>query len=314
MRLRSLVGRRLAQVLPVLLGLLVVTFALVHLTPGDPARSLLTQRVTPQILSQVRHQLGIDQPLYRQFADYAGNVAQGNLGHSYRLGESVNSLVWARLPITLLLVLFSCLLAVVLGVPLAVLAASHVGRWQDKVVRGVLIVSLALPSFWLGLLFVKYLALGTGAFPVGGAGTGFFGHVGHLFLPALTLCLTFLAVLVRALRSVLIDVLQEDYTALARLKGISRRRLYLRHVLRNALPPAVTILGLNMSYLISASVVVESVFAINGIGDTLVSAVVSRDYQLVQGLALVFGLLVVVITLAVDLLQMALDPRRRVAI
>jgi peptide/nickel transport system permease protein len=305
-----LIWRRGRQLLPVLLGVIVVTFALVHLTPGDPARALITQKVTPQILAQVRHQLGEDQSILEQFATYVAHVTQGNLGYSYQLGESVNSLVSARLPITLFLVAYSCLLAIVMGVPLAVVAATHVGRWPDKLTRLVLMASLAVPTFWIGVLLVKYLALDAKVFPVGGSGTGFLGHLGHLFLPALALSLTFLSVLVRSLRAVLIDVLGHDYTAFARLKGIGRRQLYVSHVLRNALPPAVTILGLNMSYLLGASVVVESVFAIDGVGNTLVSAVVSRDFQLVQGLALVFALLVVAITLVVDLIQAILDPRR----
>jgi peptide/nickel transport system permease protein len=310
MRLRRLALRRARQLPVVLLGVILVTFLLVHLTPGDPARALLTQQVTPAILKEVRHQLGEDHPIVVQFVTYVGHVARGNLGYSYRLGESVDSLVAARLPITLFLVAYSCLLAILLGVPLAIVSATNVGRWPDKLTRVILMASLAIPTFWIGVLLVKYLALDAKVFPVGGEGTGFLGHVGHLFLPALALCLTFLSVLVRSLRAVLIEVLGYDYTAFARLKGIPRRQLYVRHVLRNALPPAVTILGLNMSYLLGASVVVESVFAIDGVGSTLVSAVISRDYQLVQGLALVFALLVVAITLTVDLIQAGLDPRR----
>jgi len=310
MTLGSLVWRRARHLPIVLLGVILVTFALVHLTPGDPARALLTQKVTPQILAQVRHQLGEDKPLVVQFGTYAAHVVRGDLGYSYRLGESVNSVIAARLPVTLYLVVYACLLALLMGVPLAVIAATHVGGLPDKVTRVILMASLAVPTFWIGVLFVKYLSLDAGIFPVGGEGQGFFGHAGHLFLPALTLSLTFLSVLVRSLRAVLIDVLGHDYTAFARLKGISRRQLYTSHVMRNALPPAVTILGLNMSYLLGASVVVESVFAINGIGNTLVSAVISRDYQLVQGLALVFALLVLAITLLVDLIQALLDPRR----
>jgi len=313
MHLSGLVRRRASQLPAVLVGIVTVTFALVHLTPGDPARALLTQKVTPQILAQVRHELGEDRPLLGQFFSYIGHVLTGNLGYSYRLGESVNSLVAARLPITLFLVVYAGLLAILLGVPLAVIAATNVGRWPDKLTRVILMASLAVPTFWIGVLFVKYLALDAGVFPVGGSGSGFVGHVGHLFLPALALSLTFLSVLVRSLRAVLIDVLGEDYTAFARMKGIGRVQLYVRHVLRNALPPALTILGLNMSYLLGASVIVESVFAINGVGYTLVSAVVSRDYQLVQGLALVFALLVVAISLVVDLIQAALDPRRLAA-
>ncbi len=313
MTLNRLVWRRVRQLPIVLVGVILVTFVLVHLTPGDPARALIFQKVTPTILRQVRHALGEDQPIYGQFATYVGRVVRGDLGYSYRLGESVDSLIGARLPITLFLVAYSGVLALLMGVPLAIVAATHVGRWPDKLTRVLLMASLAVPTFWIGVLFVKYLALGTGAFPTGGAGSGFTGRLGHLFLPALTLSLTFLSVLVRSLRAVLIDVLGQDYTAFARLKGISRAQLYRRHVLRNAMPPAVTILGLNMSYLLGASVVVESVFAVDGVGNTLVTAVIERDYQLVQGLALVFALLVVAITLLVDLTQTQLDPRRGVA-
>jgi peptide/nickel transport system permease protein len=310
MRFRRLLLRRLRDLIPVLLGVILVTFALVHLTPGDPARSLLTQKVTPQVLAEVRHQLGEDKSLVAQFVTYVGHAVQGNLGYSYRLNESVDSIVSARLPVTLFLIMYAAVLAVLMGVPLAIVSATRAGTWPDKATRVILMASLAVPTFWIGVLFVKYLSLDAKIFPAGGSGSGFFGRLGHLFLPAVALSLTFLSVLVRSLRAVLIDVLGHDYTAFARLKGISRRQLYTSHVLRNALPPAVTILGLNMSYLLGASVVVESVFAIDGIGNTLVSAVISRDYQLVQGLALVFALLVVFITLAIDLIQAGLDPRR----
>jgi peptide/nickel transport system permease protein len=308
--IQRLALRRARHLPAVLLGVIIVTFLLVHLTPGDPARTLILAKVTPAILNHVRHELGENQSIFSQFATYVGHVFSGNLGYSYRLGESVNSLISARLPITLFLVVYSGLLAILMGVPLAIIAATNVGRWPDQLTRVLLMASLAVPTFWIGVLFVKYLALDAGAFPVGGYGNGFLGHVGHLFLPALTLSLTFLSVLVRSLRAVLIDVLGQDFTAFARLKGISRRQLYREHIIRNALPPAVTILGLNMSYLLGASVVVESVFAIDGVGNTLVTAVVARDFQLVQGLALVFALLVVVITFAVDVVQMLLDPRR----
>jgi peptide/nickel transport system permease protein len=294
----------------VLFGIVVVTFGLVHLTPGDPARALITQQITPGILHQIRVALGENHSTFHQFLVYLGHVVTGNLGYSFRLSESVNTIVGARLPTTLFLVAYAGLLALLLGVPLALLSATHVGRWPDRLTRLLLMASLAIPTFWIGVLFVKYLSLDAGLFPVGGYGSGFFGHIGHLFLPALTLSLTFLSVLVRSLRALLIEVFETDYIAFARLKGIGRREFYTRHVLRNALPPAITILGLNMSYLLGGAVIVESVFAVDGIGNTLVFAVTSRDFQLVQGVALVFALLVLVITLAVDIVQALLDPRR----
>jgi peptide/nickel transport system permease protein len=309
-RLRSLIGRRLAQLVPVLFGVTLVTFALLHLTPGDPAAGLVTVRPSPQLIAQIRHQLGIDRPLWHQYLSFLNRTVHGNLGYSFRLHENVNILVRDRLPTTLELVLYACVLAVVLGVPLAVLSAVFRSRWPDHAVRGLSILTLGLPAFWVGVLLVNFVALKTGLFPTGGAGRGVAGTLWHLFLPALTLALTFLAVLVRSLRASLIEVLEIDFVGLARLKGITRYRLYCRHVLRNAISPALTVVGLNMSYLLGASVVTETVFSVNGIGYTLLTGVLARDYQLVQGIALVFGALVILVTLGVDVLQALLDPRR----
>ncbi len=311
--MRRLIARRLLQALPVLFGITVVTFSMVHLVPGDPARALAGQRATPQILASIRHQLGIDRPLLAQYWHFISGLPEGRLGYSFLLHQTTDALVAARLPTTILLVGYGVLIAVLLGVPLALVSATHKERWLDHGIKGALVVGLGLPSFWIGLLLIGFLALRLGWFPVGGAGAGLAGTLWHLFLPALTLALSFLAVLVRNLRASLIEVLDADYVSLAVLKGIPRLRLYTRHVLRNALVPAVTIIGLNLSYLLGASVVVESVFSVDGIGNTLVNAVLSRDYQLVQGIALVFGVLVLLITLTVDLTQAALSPRGKLA-
>jgi len=307
-----IVLRRLGQLIPVLFGLTIIAFALIHLTPGDPAEGLLAQRVTPQLIQQVRSQLGLNAPLWKQYLHFLWNAVHGNLGYSYRLHENVNVLVADGLPVTLFLVLYASLIAVVVGVPLSIAAASLHDRWPDRIIRGGLIASFALPAFWVAVM-LSLIALRTGVLPASGYGTGFFSHVGHLFLPALTLSLTFLVVLVRSLRASLIEVFDSDYVALAKLKAVSRTRLLTHHVLRNAISPAVTILGLNISYLLGATVVVESVFAVNGLGNILVTGVLSNDYQLVQGLVLVFGLLVILVNLGVDLSQAAIDPRRRQA-
>ena len=311
--MRRLILRRLLQALPVLFGITVVTFSMVHLVPGDPARALAGQRATPQILASIRHQLGIDKPLPAQYWHFVSGLPEGRLGYSFLLHQTTDALVAARLPTTLFLVLYGVLIAMLVGVPLALVSATHKESWLDHGIKGLLVVGLGLPSFWIGLLLIAFLALRLRWFPVGGAGAGVGGALWHLFLPALTLALSFLAVLVRNLRASLIEVLDADYVSLAVLKGIPRLRLYTRHVLRNALVPAVTIVGLNLSYLLGASVVVESVFSVDGIGNTLVNAVLSRDYQLVQGIALVFGVLVLLITLTVDLTQAALSPRGKLA-
>jgi len=305
------VVRRLTHLVPILLGLSLISFALIHLTPGDPAAGLLAQRVTPELIAQVRHQLGLDVPLWQQYLVFIWNAIHGNLGYSYHLHENVDVLVATGLPVTAFLVVYACVIALVLGVPLAVVAATYRNRWPDQAVRGTLVVTFSLPAFWVAVLLIGLALRSNGVLPSGGYGTDFFDHLWHLFLPSLTLSLTFLVVLVRSLRASLIEVAESDYVALARLKGIGAARLLYRHILRNAISPAITILGLNMSYLLGATVVVESVFGINGLGNILVAGVLARDYQLVQGITLVFGLLVILINLAVDVSQAAIDPRLR---
>jgi peptide/nickel transport system permease protein len=311
--MRRLILRRLLQALPVLFGVTLVTFSMVHLVPGDPARALAGQRATPQILASIRHQMGIDRPLLIQYWRFISGIPRGQLGYSFLLHQTTDALVVARLPTTVLLVVYGVVIAIVIGVPLALVSALRKESLLDHGIKGTLVVGLGLPSFWVGLLLIGFLALRLGWFPVGGTGTDFISDLWHLFLPAFTLALSFLAVLVRNLRASLIEVLETDYVSLAVLKGIPRLQLYARHVMRNALVPAITIVGLNLSYLLGASVVVESVFSVDGIGNTLVNAVLSRDYQLVQGLALVFGLLVLVITLTVDVTQAWLSPRGELA-
>ena len=309
MRYLRVVGRRLIQAVPSLFGVIVVTFLLLHLLPGDPARSVVGTRATPEVLALVRTRLGITEPLWYQFWLYMKELARGDLGTSFVLNVPVSQLIIARLPATLLLVFYAGVLAVVVGMPLALYTALRHSKLDDVGVRVFLVIGLAVPGFWLGVLLVAWVALKTGWFPSGGYGVGFIGHIHSLFLPALTLALSFLAVFVRNLRASLIEVLAADYIALARLKGISSTQLVVRHVLRNGLGPALTILGLNLSYLLGASVIVESVFAVNGVGNTLISAILARDYLLVQGITVVFGVLVIGITLLVDLGRAALDPR-----
>lgn len=309
--MKAMVMRRVTQMVPILFGLTLISFALIHLTPGDPAVGLLSQKVTPELINQTRHELGLDVPLWEQYVLFIWHVLNGNLGYSYRLHENVNVLIGFGLPVTLFLVVYASALALMLGVPFAIIAASYRSRWPDQIVRGSLVVTFSLPAFWVAVLFVGLALRSGGLVPSGGYGTDFLDHLWHLFLPALTLSLTFLVVLVRSLRASLIEVAESDYVALAKLKGIGRIRLMRDHVLRNAISPAITILGLNMSYLLGATVVVESVFGVNGLGNILLAGVLARDYQLVQGVLLVFGLLVILINLAVDVAQAAIDPRQR---
>jgi peptide/nickel transport system permease protein len=309
LRFVELIGRRILHAVPVLIGITLITFMLVHLLPGNPADAIAGVRATPQVVHTIDRQLGLDKPLVNQYLQYLGRVARGDLGHSYLSGDAISPIVAARLPATLFLIAYSAILALVAGVPLALIAAGRRDRLADHLIRGTLVLLLGVPSFWLGIMLVTYAALKLGAFPSSGYGSGFVQHITHLFLPAFTLAVTFLAVLVRSLRASIIEVVNADYVNLARLKGIPRRRVYIRHVMRNALRPAITIVGLNMSFLLGASLIVESVFGVNGIGNTMVQAVSSRDLPLVEGITLVFGVVVLLITLLVDCVQLALDPR-----
>ncbi|MGH3276578.1 MAG: ABC transporter permease [Streptosporangiaceae bacterium] len=297
------------QVLLVLIGVTLVTFFLVHLLPGGPVQTMVGLRASPQAVAAVNRQLGLTEPLPDQYLHYVWGLLHGDLGVSILTATPVSTIIGSHIWITLALLAYAVILALIIAVPLAVVAAQHRDSWIDQAVRGAVVVMLGFPSFWVGIMLVAFLALRLHIFPSGGTGTGLFGLLGHLFLPALTLAFTFVAVLVRSLRASISDIMRSDFVDAARLKGTSRTTLLRRHILRIAVMPVVTLVGLNLSYLLGASVVVENVFAVNGIGQQLVSAILQRDFVVVQGIALIFGLVVVAISISVDLLQATLDPR-----
>lgn len=301
--------RRVAQMVPALIGLTIVTFLLVRMLPGGPAQALAGVRATPEITREVNSRLGLDQPLPVQYLKYVERLLQGDLGTSFISGSSVGTIISTHLGTTLLLVAYAVVIAVVLGVPLAVVAALRMGRLPDHLIRLLVVVSFALPSFWIGILLIAFFGLRLEWFPSGGAGEGPAGHLYHLFLPAATLAATFLAVLVRSLRARLLELLHADFVDAARLKGVSGFRILVVHVLRIAIVPFIALVGVNVSYLLGASVVVENVFAVDGIGQQLIAAVLQRDFLLVQGIVLIFGVVVVLVGLVTELIQAVLDPR-----
>lgn len=312
-RLGPRIGRvltsRARQLVPVLFGVTLVTFFLVRLLPGGPVQTLVGMRASPSAVAAVNRQLGLTQPLPAQYLHYLWGLLHGDLGVSILSGTTVTSIIGTHIWITIILLVYAVVIALVIGVPLAVLAALHRGSWIDHSVRGSVVVTLGFPSFWIGIMLIAYLSLRLHWFPSGGDGAGTSGLLAHLFLPAVTLAFTFLSVLVRSLRASISDILRSDFIDAARLKGIGRSVLLRRHVLRIAVVPVVTLVGLNMSYLLGASVVVENVFAVNGIGQQLVAAILQRDFVVVQGIALIFGLVVMAISVAVEVIQVALDPR-----
>lgn len=305
----SYVIRRLLQIIPLFLAVMVLVFLLVHLIPGDPVSTLLGDRATPDIVARANRELGLDKPLLVQFGLFVNQVLHGNLGDSINLKVPVLRLIGERLPVTLFLTVYAAVLGVLMAVPLAVLAAVRRNTWIDAVIRGVFQLGLSLPVFYVALQLLTLLGARLRWFPIGGYGENFGDHLYHLFLPAFTLGLNLAAILVRTLRASVIEVLTAEYVEFARAKGMSARVILGRHVLRNALISTVTLLGLNIGALIGGAVITETVFAIPGVGRLMVDAIFGRDYPVIQGLTLTFAILVSLVFLATDLIHARLDPR-----
>jgi ABC-type dipeptide/oligopeptide/nickel transport system permease component len=301
--------RRILLLIPLLLGVSLVTFLMIHLVPGDPVVTLMGTAVNGAAgLRQERHELGLDQPLPIQYLHYLGNVLHGNLGTSIRSGRPVLVEIGDRLPATLELTLAAMAIAIVLGVGTGTLAAATRSRFLSGAVMLLSTLGISLPTFWLGLLLIEVFALNFRWFPVLG-NTSFNG----LVLPAITLGLPAAAVLARVTRGSLMDVLRQDYIRTARAKGLHRLRVVLRHGLRNGLIVVLTIAGLQFGGLLAGSIIVESVFSRPGLGSFVVNAILNSDYPVVQGVVLIFAVVYVVINTVLDVLYGIVNPRIRVA-
>ncbi len=301
--------RRILQAVPTLVAIIVVTFLIVHLLPGDPASAQIGDRVTDAEVAQVKARLGLDQPLTVQFERYLGDLARGDLGRSNRLGVPVLQLILQRLPVTLQLSAMASVIAVAISVPLALLAALNRDRALDVLTRGVFQIGLSMPAFYIGIVMLTLLAARLRLLPVGGYGEGLREHFIHLLLPAMSLSLSLSAVLMRNLRASICEVLDSPHVEFARLKGLEPATVLRRHVLRNALASTVTLFGLSAGSLLGGAVVIETVFAIPGVGTLMIDSVFARDYPVIEALTLILAILVVLTLLVTDLLQSALDPR-----
>lgn len=309
MNTATFLRKRLVQMIPVLFGIVLTVFLVVRLIPGDPARIMLGTRASEEKLAELRSELGLDEPIWQQFLVFVGNVFQGDLGQSLFYRRPVLEVVFERLPVTVSLVALSVILSVVVCVPLAVAAAMRRGSLADQAVQALSTLTLAMPGFWLGLNLLILFAVVWPVFPISGFGRGPIDILWHLALPATTIMLSLAPILIRTLRASLIEVMTAPHVQFARTKGLSEARLIRRHVLRNGLMATVTILGVNIGWLMGGSVVVETVFSLPGLGALIVSSITARDYPMIQGIALVFGLLVILINLFTDLAYAALDPR-----
>jgi peptide/nickel transport system permease protein len=305
------VVQRLLLLIPVAVGVTIVVFFMVHLIPGDPAATILGIHATPKAVALLHQQWGLNRPLASQYWLFLDRLLHGNLGQSIFYGGSVTSLILSHLPPTLWLLAYATMLTVLISVPLAVLAATRKDGIRDHVVRAVPLVGLGMPPFWLGFLLIYAFAISLRIFPVSGYGSGFTGHLRSMFLPSLTVALALTPVVIRSLRASMLNVLGAEYVVTARSKGVPSHRLYQRHVLRNAVIPAVTVLAINIGFLVGATVIIEQIFAIPGIGQLMINSIFQRDFPVVQGVTLVFAIMVVLVNLLADLSYAALDPRVR---
>jgi peptide/nickel transport system permease protein len=309
MHVAVLVGRRLLQVAATVVLVALLTFALMRLLPGDPVLVLLGDRATDANIARLRQQMGLDESLLTQFLLYVWNLLNLRLGDSITMRVPVTALIVERLPVTLALTGLATLLALVMAVPLALAASLRENGIADTIIRVVSQLGLSTPVFYLGLILLITLAAGLGWFPVGGIGDSLIDDLHHLFLPALTLALSLAAVLMRNLRVALTEVLHAEFVSFAAAKGISRRLLLGRHVLRNALVSTINLLGIHIGSLVGGAVITETVFAIPGVGRLMIDSIFARDYAVMQGATLVIAVMVSLVFLATDAVQALLDPR-----
>lgn len=303
--------RRILQAIPVLIGITLASFVLIHLVPGDPARIVLGAQANPTAVATLNAQLGLDQPLVTQYADFVTGALTLDFGDSITQRTAIGPLLGEKIPVTAFLLLYSVVIAIVIAVPLALLSALKRNRAADHIIRLFSMVTFAMPSFLLGLLLILFFSLKLGWLPTSGYGDGFVGHLRSLTLPALTVGLYLAPILLRTLRVGIIETLGTEFIEAARARGLSERRILFKHVLRNSMVSTVTILGLNISFLLSGLVIIENVFALPGLGTELVNSILERDYPMIQALTLIFGVAVVTINLVTDLAYAKLDPRVR---
>jgi len=306
--------RRLAAILPVLAVVVTVVFLLIHLIPGDPVSVMLGPDATPTQIEATRKGLGLDRPVYEQLLGFYARILRGDLGQSYFLDRPVSQALWERAEPTLVLMLSALVVAIAIGVPSGTIAAAHRGSAWD---RGLMLVSLlgvCIPGFWLSLNFIYFFAVRLGWLPAAGYVSVFTDPVGalrYMVLPAFSLGFNQSALIARISRSCMLEVLQQDYIRTARAKGLSQRIVVYVHAFRNALVPVVAVIGITMAILIGGAVVTEIVFNIPGLGRLIISAILRRDYPVVQGVVLVTAASYVLINLAVDMVYAFIDPRIR---
>lgn len=300
--------RRFFQLFTVIFGVLVLTFLLIHLVPGDPVEVMLGESASLADRAALRAQLGLNQPLLSQFGHYVNQLAHGDLGQSIQTKMPIVDLFKTRYPASIQLALLAMVIGLLIGVPLGIYAALKAGQWQDLVVTLISVRLAAMPVFWLGPILMLVFAVWLSWLPVSGM-----GEPAAIMLPALTLGLGLSAILTRMTRTSLLEVLNEDFIRTARAKGLSERTVVMRHALRAALLPIVTIVGLQMGSLLAGTVITETIFSWDGVGRLLVDSIEKRDYPVTQACVLAVALSYVLINFATDMVYRFVDPRMRLA-
>ncbi|WP_047146635.1 ABC transporter permease [Aquamicrobium sp. LC103] len=306
--------QRLLGMLSVMFVVVTIVFVIVRVAPGDPAAVMLGPDATPADIEALRGRLGIDQPLVMQYLFFLGQLLRGDLGQSIFLDMPVASALLDRAEPTFFLTLFSILIASAIALPVGILAAYRRGSFFDQSVTTLTMLAASIPSFWLGLILIQVFAVRLGWFPVAGYGgpdASFATRLSHLVLPAFALGVVSSALITRFTRASMLDVLNDDYVRTARSKGMSEFRVVLKHAFKNALIPVLTVLGLTAALLVSGAVVTETVFSLPGVGNLVVSAVLRRDYPVIQGALLVIAAIYVLINFGIDMLYLMIDPRVR---
>jgi len=297
------------QLLPVLFGISIITFVLVRLIPGDPARVLLGTRATPTAIARIREQYGLDEPLWLQYFYFIRNLGHGEMGRSILYKIDVLRLIATRIEPTLMLVVTSVVLSILIALPMSAIAARRQGRLADQAVRVVSTMGIGFPPFWLALMLIIFFSVKLDLFPVSGYGNTLPEKLWHLALPSLTVALSLSAVITRSLRAAMVHSLRSDVATAARARGMPESIVFWRHVLPNSLVPTINLLAVNIGWLIGGTVIVESVFALPGMGQLLVRAIFSRDYMVVQGVAMVFACATVLVNFLADIITVTVDPR-----
>ena len=303
--------KRLLQMIPVIFIVTVLIFILIRLIPGDPASIMLGTKVKPEVLEAYRIKMGYYEPYWRQFLNFFLNLLRFDLGDSTHFHMPVTDLIKSRLGVTVWFTIVSTVMTVIISIPLGYIAGIKKDKPVDQGIRSFALLGLSLPSFWVGLMLLLVFGVELKLFPVSGWGEGFFGHLRSLILPSLTMAIATSAVIIRNTRNNVVDVKNQIYVDFAKAKGVSPFRVSTMHIIRNALIPTVTLLGMRIGYMLGGSVIIESIFALPGIGELLISSVLRRDYAVVQGVVITFVVIIMFVNLITDILYSIIDPRIR---